>query len=414
MTPVFCCGAECGVITASGTASAHWQRSNTNVTISTVHRSGDRSLHCQAGPGTGYAIPRPVPALASSTRWVGRCYVIFATSLPSASIHIIHYSDNTGAQVYFNQTDSKIYARVGSTSGASGVSVTADVWYRIDFDFNCNTAGNDFCDVQVDGTACGQATATGLSVATTEINFGTSITSTTHDLYFDDIILSNTAADYPIGAGYVNHFVPTADGTHNIAGTGDFLRTLTGTDILNATTTAYQLVDDVPLETGASVDWINMAAPTAATQYVECIFGPAPGISTPTTGPRSVDVVAGIHQSAAGTTGNMEIRMNDNGTTDALYSATGVAGVVSVAHKRKHYAAAIAGGGAWVAGGGGNGDFTDLRVRFGSPAVVDVAPDQYFDCIMIEAEFAEAVAGPEATPRARIISRTAVDRASTY
>jgi hypothetical protein len=184
----------------------------------------------------------------------------------------------------------------------------------------------------------------------------------------------------------LNHFVPTSDGTHNIAGAADFERTLTGTDILNATTTAYQLVDDVPLESGASVDWINMVAPPNATDYVECIFGPASGISTPTAGPRAVEVIAGIHQAGTGT-GNMEIRMNDNGTNNVLYTATAVAGISNVAYKRKHYGTNIANGGAWTISGAGN--FNNLRVRFGSPAAVDANPDQYFDCIMIEAEFAE-------------------------
>jgi hypothetical protein len=208
------------------------------------------------------------------------------------------------------------------------------------------------------------------------------------DVFFDDLLLGATGPDYPFGSGYTNHFVPTADGSHNVASTNDFERTLTGTDIDNATTTAYQLVDDVPLESGASVDWINMVAPPNATDYVECIFGPAPGIRIPTVPPRHVEVQAGIHQFGTGP-GNMEIRIVDNGGANAMYSATAVAGVTTVAYKRVSYPNAVNGGGPWLIGGGGNGDFLDLRVRFGSPAALDVNPDQYFDCIMIEAEFSE-------------------------
>src|SRR6185369_9813564 len=104
----------------------------------------------------------------------------------------------------------------------------------------------------------------------------------------------------------------------------------------------------------ASVDWINIVAPPNATDYVECIFGPASGIQIPIAGPRAVEIIAGIHQAGTGT-GNMEIRINDNGTTNAMYSATTVAGVTSVAYKRKHYATAINGGGAWLATNSGNG-----------------------------------------------------------
>ena len=103
----------------------------------------------------------------------------------------------------------------------------------------------------------------------------------------------------------------------------------------------------------------------------------------------------------------MEIRINDNGTMNTMYTATAVAGVTTMIYKRKHYATALAGCGAWVVGGGGNGDITDLRVRFGSPAVLDVVPDQYFDSIMIEAEFPE--------PKQKVVQiKQAVNRASTY
>jgi hypothetical protein len=210
---------------------------------------------------------------------------------------------------------------------------------------------------------------------------------TTGDVYYDDVLVSHTGADYPLGPGAVGTFVPTSDGTHNVAGAADFRRTLTATDILNSTTDAYQLIDDVPLESGSSVDWINMVAPPNATDYVECIFGAAPWTQVPIRAPRAVEIVAGIHQAGTGT-GNMEIRINDNGTMDTFYTATTVAGSTSVAYKRKHYATAPTGG-AWTVVSG-NGNFNNLRMRFGSPAAVDANPDQYLDCIMIEAEFAEA------------------------
>jgi hypothetical protein len=124
-----------------------------------------------------------------------------------------------------------------------------------------------------------------------------------------------------------------------------------------------------------------------------------------------VEVIAGIHQ-ATTATGNMEIRINDNGTMNVLYTATTVAGVTAVAYKRKHYAVNIANGGAWtVVSGAGN--FNNLRVRFGSPAVLDVVPDQYFDCIMVEAEFA-AVVGPAFMPPPPMVFLQAVNRASRW
>lgn len=326
--------------------------------------------------------------IAGGTTVVGRVYLRFAT-LPNVDTTLIQ--PGTAITLSFRQSDSSIYCQNGSggSFGSSGVAVTTGVWYRIDFKY-VGTGASPVLDAQVDGAPVAQLTGTGSSGSVTlALGLDDPVTA---DLFWDDLVVSVTGADYPFGAGYVNHFVPTADGTHNIAGTGDFQRTLTGTDILNATTTAFQLVDDVPHETTVT-DWINMLAPPNATDYVECVFGPASGISTPTTAPRAVEVICGINQSGTGA-GNMEIRLNDNGTMNAVYSATGVAGVAVATgqqFKRKHYASGPAG--AWVIGGGGNGDFTDLRIRFGSPAALDVNPDQYFGCAMIEAEFAEVVVG---------------------
>lgn len=336
--------------------------------------------------------------LSNSDYKVVRCYIRFST-LPDGDCLLLYGAKPTPSRnvgIAFHQSDSKIYPAFDDgnatfTLGSTGASVTTGQWYRIDL--KIFTQSTTFTiDAQVDGIALTQLAVSGQTagqIANVEIGvFGAGVGAVTCDVFYDDLIVSQTDTDYPIGAGYVNHFVPTSDGTHNVAGAADFRRTLTTTDILNTTTDAYQLVDDVPLESGASVDWINMVAPPNATDYVECVFGPAPGISTPTAGPRAVEVIAGIHQAGTGA-GNMEIRMNDNGTTDAMYSATGVAGVTSVAYKRKHYATNIANGGPWTATSGA-GNFNNLRVRFGSPAAVDANPDQYFDCIMVEAEFAEA------------------------
>jgi len=281
------------------------------------------------------------------------------------------------------------------------------VVYYIDVRVN-SSANPHLIDVSVNGTPCAQLSrATAALTSATGVSVGFGLVNATADASFDDVVCSQTSADFPIGDGYVNHFVPTADGTHNVAGTNDFERTLTGVDIDNTTTDAYLLVAKVPLE-ATMTEWINNKLAVSATDYVECIFGPAPGISSPTVAPRAVDVIVGINQAATGT-GNMEIRLNDNGTEDAVYSASGVAGVAVATgqvFKRKHYAAGPAG--AWVIGGGGNGDFTDLRIRYGSPAVLDVNPDQYYGNTLIEAEFAAAVATfslPARVNRPQLFSR---------
>jgi hypothetical protein len=309
--------------------------------------------------------------------------VRFAT-LPDGDCNLVDLDSSSGPIVKFKQSDSKIYAAVGTTLGATGISVTTNVWYRIDFDFNIQTAGDDFCDAQVNGVACGQATAAGLSASATHLSLGAN-SNVSANIFFDDVILSHTAADYPLGGGYVLSYIPNADGTHNIAGANDFERTLTGTDILNSTTDAFELVNDRPLESAAG-DFINMVVPAGANDWVECAFEN----SAEATAPRTVELIAAIHQAGTGL-GNMEIILVDNGADGTIYTATGVAGATVLSYKRAHFADPPSAATAWVLGGAINGDFNNLLVRFTSPAAVDANPDQYFDCIMIEAEYAEVV-----------------------
>jgi hypothetical protein len=390
-TPTFCCGFECGQL---GIVGQHWQDAGGTGVFSfstSTKRSGDRSLRCNPSAQTSQ-LANGAYSTTSQTL-VARAYVYFATLPTTNDVSLIAF---TRGLARFSVSDNKIYAHTGFAAGATGVAVTTGQWYRIDIKVN-SSANPWTVDVSVDGVACGQATRASAAANNNAIELLVGGSSWSGDVFIDDFVMSITDADYPIGAGKVEHFIPTSDGTHNIAGAGDFQRTTTGTDILNATTTAYQLVDDVPLESGSGTDWINMVAPPNATDYVECVFGPASGISTPTTAPRAVEVIAGIRQAGTGT-GNMLIQLNDNGTTATVYTATTVAGVTTIAYKRAHFADPPSAASVWnVNNDGSDGDFRDLRVRFRSPAAVDANPDQYFTGVMIEAEF-EVITGTEVFP----------------
>lgn len=381
ITPVFCCGFECGV------ATAHWSGSNQSISTA-IKKTADRAGRVNPTATTGYF---GSSGLTSSNMWVIRCYIRFET-LPSVDINIVaELGHQDGA--WFKASDSKIYA--GSENGglgATGVSVTTGVWYRIDVKAN-KSANPHLIDVQINGVACGQASNSVASGSTSGFHLGSFNINYSGDIYFDDVVASNTSADYPIGAGYVNHFVPTADGTHSGLTANDYERTLTGTDILNTTTDSYLLLDDIPMESGSSVDWINMVAPVADS-YTENIFGPAPGISTPTVAPRAVEVISAYHQAGTGV-GNMRLTGYNNGTTVLLanfYNGFATAGVTTVTYVRRHFPEAFSGG-AWTVD-----KFNNSSVQFQTGSTVDANPDQYFDCIMIEAEFAEVVLTIPGTP----------------
>ena len=186
---------------------AHRDSGGTGYSFSTsTVRSGARALQLLAA---GAIVSTETgTALFTSLRRVARVYVYFAT-LPDKEIPIFGHAYTNGPRVVFNQSDSKLYAGVGNspgaTLGATGASVTTGQWYRIDYHGLIVSAGSDTCDVMVDGVALGTATATGsTSTFIFGMRFGDSTQAWTGDLFFDDLIVSETAGDYPLGAGYVN------------------------------------------------------------------------------------------------------------------------------------------------------------------------------------------------------------------
>jgi len=383
MTPVFTCGWECGQL---GTVGQHWSSGGGSVSINTtIKRNGARAL--RVNPTASSSAYVTSPTLAGFDIWVGRVAIYF-TTLPSINQTLL-VGANTGAGAVFNASDSKIYPGYLSGTvqfGSSGVAVTTGVWYILNVSVNAS-ANPWLIDVKVDATTTTQMSRATTASGDTAFRVGmVQSSSTTADAYFDDLVITSAGGDYPIGDGYVNHFVPTSDGTHNVAGAADFRRGDTTTDILNATTTAYQLVDDVPLDdtTPDADDHIRIVAPANNTDYVELVFGPASGISTPTAAPQAVEVIAEVFAAGTGLS-DEQIRVNDNGTTDTIYDGTQVAGVTTGIYKRKHYATAPTGGAWTVVSGAGN--FNNLRLRYGYAS--DANPDKSLMAAMIEADFAQ-------------------------
>lgn len=376
MNSVLTCGFE------EGAFGPHWTAGAVTPTFETSGAlSGLRSLRCNP------VAQANCNALTVQSFGAGLVIVRFRvkfTTFPAGGFNFFHVEGNTGTGIGLTGTVVGVIANGFAVNG--GVSIASGVSYCIDLKIDRRT--NPWVvDGQVNGVSVPQATAS-VAADTSAMQFRAGSqqgfgTAHTMDVLFDDLVISTTEADYPIGPGFVHPFVPTADGTHNIAGAADFQRGNSGTDILNATTTAFQLIDDVPMPSGTvdEADNIRAVAPPNATDYPECVFGPAAGIATPTVAPRGVEVILAHHQIAT-QSGQSVVELNDNGTIDTIFDTGAAAGVVTYRYARKHYAAGPAG--PWVIGGGGNGDFTDLRVRFRAP---DATPDQCLDAVMIEAEF---------------------------
>src|SRR3972149_1617897 len=113
-TPVVDCGFECGVLSSSG----HLVPGNGSPSFdTTTFRSGLRALRCNAAAASVSGIL----AFLGSAVVVGRVYVRFA-SLPSADCILADWDTTSAANIWFKAADSTLYARVGTTAGASGVA----------------------------------------------------------------------------------------------------------------------------------------------------------------------------------------------------------------------------------------------------------------------------------------------------
>jgi len=377
MTLIDLCGFECGQLAAHGFGSG----GTIPTFVTSPVKNGARALSC-AG-----AVNQASYFKTSSNNSAIKVVKIdlYFNNLPVSVSGIIAGNVNGGG-AYFNPSDSKIYCGFGIADiGSTGVAITTGSW--ITFDVRVDMSANPHVvDVKVNGTSCSQHTKAISASSELVVNIGNvrggSGNETT--IYCDNFAISHTAGDYPLTGGYVNHFVPTADGAHNVAGAADFRRGDTTTDILNSTTTAYQLVDDVPMDdtTPDTDDHIRIVAPPNVTDYVELVFGPAPGISTPTVAPLAV--MALTEHFAAGTFASDEIaKLNDNGTVDNIYDGTGVAGTTTGIYKSKMYNSPPTGGLWTVVSGAGN--FNNIRLRYGY--ATDANPDKSLMCTMIEAWF---------------------------
>jgi hypothetical protein len=373
-TLVAACGFECGAHHNNGSAYFSGVSRDT-----TTFRSGLSSMRFNASASAPYNNNFGVTAASVN---VGRIYLRFAT-LPNTNIPLI--CSTTGSEgVWYDTSEAKIYCGTASeTYGASGVSVTTGVWYRIDWKFNYS-ANPWTLDAQVDGTALGQKT-NAVAATTATMALGAGSPNWTGDLYYDDLIQSNTSGDYPLGTygDYIKSYIPNADGAHNVAGANDFERSATGTDITNATTTAYQLIDDRPLST-AVTDYIKAIAPPNSTDYVEWTYED----SAESVAPDFVEAIVVMHSASSGTN-NASVTLREHAGATSANIVSGNIGIVgtTVTSYRAGFATVPGTANAWT-----DTYFDALRSRF---LTSDAAPDPHIESAMLEAVFTSVVVTPE-------------------
>jgi hypothetical protein len=320
----FVCGAECGIASV-GTTSAGTEHWSAIVGTPTVVTSGPTTMRSTRAFNftTGTLRHTFATAIASPGTLVARFYVYFPT-LPSGSTLIFRDFGLSNLGVYFQSSDSKIYARNSAgTLGATGVTVTTGQWYRIDVKYVRAVAQT--VDVQVGGVACGQATNTVADSAISGFEFG--IATGVADMYVDDLIVTGTSSEYPIGEGTVVGLYPNADRTnsaatptdgnagHLFSATTDFGKGAggaTATGNQNAESTSWQSLAN-PLSTSIGTNFVSDLL-GASTEHVCWEFADLPSAAVSING---VMLVVATH-SASTTGNNASFRLRgSNGNTGA-------------------------------------------------------------------------------------------------
>jgi len=264
-TPTWITGFEYGLATpsASGTGLIDAIVGACTIRNDAVSLRGTYSLRTVATAAVLAYISRNMTA---GQTFVGRFYV-YLPALP-ASDRIIYSITTVGhkIQILYDVTQVSFSIGIdGATTQLGTVTVAIDTWYCIDI--KAVTSANPWLiDWQIDSVAQTQLTSAHAAENMSVIDYGLRTVGAL-TVWYDDIVHSVTAADYPIGPGSTYGLRPNADGVHNNA--ANIMENAAGTDIDG--TPAWSLLDENPWVTGAATDYVRQTAIGAA-NYCEIQF----------------------------------------------------------------------------------------------------------------------------------------------
>lgn len=178
-------------------------------------------------------------------------FAVRLSSLPTAAVTIAQFQAAAGAPgtIEFDPDLQTFTVDIGGAATASSVTVNPGTWYRFDVLFRTNYAAPERrVSWKIDDVAQTQVTASYTASATTQLVLGSPTAADVFTAAYDDVALSQTTTDYPIGDGKVLALRPDASGTHNNPASP--LRLATNLGALD--TSSHLLVDNSPLcgETG--------------------------------------------------------------------------------------------------------------------------------------------------------------------
>lgn len=374
-TPVLIDGFEHQTLSTAGTGIWSAVSNAGAITIDTTNkRTGTAALRVAEDGVTATWIAKAI----NSQVVVGSLYLRL-TATPSTSSTVLSFTGTASAPDFRVNTSGIIRATIGGSSAVDGPNIVDGNWHRLDFRISTNSTTYTI-EWAVDGTTQTTSSLSGqTATAMTTVRFG-GVAASTATCWYDDVVLSYTSGDHPIGAHKVLALVPNADGT-NSGGTNF---TLTGGS------TNWEVLDEWPADTTTYIAQTT----NSGTSYREVEFAD----TTETT-------IWGVHgylaYFAAGTSAN-------NGTTRIVDSGgTTLTNIFSgdMSESSLFYKAAII---TAPTGGWSQTNLNGVRGRIGFST--DASPNPRWSALMLQYAVPEA---GNVTIIAPIATATAASLAST-
>lgn len=269
----------------------------TPIIESAVKRSGLYSLKIsKSSVGASYA-SKNLPSQTAVLRLAVRL-----ASLPSADVaELSTITPGAGSSVSLGYSASqnrfKIAFGSGTPATASSV-VQAGAWHVIEMKVNM-AASPRTADWRIDGADQTQASAAETASSVTAIRLGSNVAGDVFTANYDDVLVSSTGTDYPVGSGRVLGLRPNGMSTHSS------VNHFSNDDGSPISPSSFQRLDDDPMN--SVTDYILQ--PTASDGYVGVTFG------DPTQS--CVRAIAGVVAYSSGGAGN-----NNFGKTSIFDGAT--------------------------------------------------------------------------------------------
>ncbi|HXH59086.1 hypothetical protein [Iamia sp.] len=294
-----------------------------------------------------------------------------------------------GVRVHATSTGTLEF-RAGTVLVGSLGSYVVGTWYQVDI--SAVTTANPWAvKCSLDGVVKFDTTAAMAIDTISGFHFGdTSTTGPAGQFSIDDVAFSQTAADYPIGAGKVLSYSPNADGAHL---NQTKFQDAAGLAVNSVTNAAFSELNDMPLSaTTSRVQQVTATADIPAGAYLEVLFADTAETAT-------ANGVAGylMYGSAATTANNgSTIIRNSGGVESSIYGTAAAPADMSDTAPFYKSGAVTAPAAGWTP--------TEVNALVGRVGYSsDVAPIPYWFGLLLQVDFPTA-APAGTTPVERTIN----------